>query len=118
MHAAWENVSGDWIVFVPCDNPHLPNNLVARLLETLARDPAPLVVVDDGERMQPLYLMMHRSMKEKLDEAIALQHLSVNRWVRENIYRTADFSDFPSKSFENMNSPEFYDVFDSSSKSG
>lgn len=109
MHAAWDWVTTDWVVFVPCDNPHLPEDLVKRMLQTVKSKTVGLAVVDDGERMQPLYLMMHRSMKEKLQAAIELRHLSVNRWVKENSYVSVDFSDVAECCFQNMNSIEFYD---------
>lgn len=103
MHAAWQYIETDWAVFVPCDNPNLPRDFVNRLLEAYQSQKNPLVVVDDGERIQPLYLLMHRSMQGLLSEAIAKNHLSVNRWVKENAYTTANFADCCPEAFQNMN---------------
>ena len=102
MQAAWGNVTTDWIVFVPCDNPSLPNHLIERLLQAYSRHPAPLVAVHDGQRVQPLYLLMHRSMASKLRQALEQSHLSVSRWIQENPHVLADFSD-QSQSFKNIN---------------
>ncbi|BCN92478.1 molybdenum cofactor guanylyltransferase [Thiomicrorhabdus immobilis] len=103
MHAAWQYIETDWAVFVPCDNPNLPHDFVNRLLEAYQSQNNPLVVVDDGERIQPLYLLMHRSMQDSLSEAIAKNHLSVNRWVKENAHTTANFADCCPEAFQNMN---------------
>ncbi len=102
MQAAWDNVASDWIVFVPCDNPSLPNHLIERLLQSYFIHPAPLVAVHDGKRVQPLYLLMHRSMKPALERALEQSHLSVSRWIQENSHVLADFSDQP-QFFQNIN---------------
>jgi len=109
MQAAWEHIDTEWAVFVPCDNPNLPDDFVQRMIQACEKTPASILAVNDGKRMQPLYLLMHRSMASKLDEAIQKRHLSVNRWVRENDYAEADFSNCCPEAFENMNTLEFYD---------
>ncbi len=103
MQAAWQNVASDWIVFMPCDNPALPDTLVERLMQAYIQRPAPLVVAHDGERIQPLYLLMHRCMAPILAQAIERSHLSVLRWIYENEHSVADFSAERFNCFENLN---------------
>jgi len=103
MHAAWKYLDTDWAVFVPCDNPSLPKDFVERLIDAYKHKPNPIVVVHDGERLQPLYMLLHRSMMNALSEAIAIGHLSVNRWVKENDFTQASFADCCPQSFKNMN---------------
>lgn len=110
MQAAWRSMATDWIVFVPCDNPYIPNDFVARLIEAYEKNPAPLVAVDDGTRIQPLYLLMHRSMLTHLDSTIAKRHLSVYRWLKEHSHSLADLSECCADAFTNMNNLEYYDV--------
>lgn len=109
MQAAWGRVDSEWIVFIPCDNPFIPDDFVMRLIKAYKNKPAPLIAVDDGSRIQPLYLLMHRSMLSHLDKAIAKQHLSVHRWLKENDHSLADLSECCANAFTNMNSLEFYD---------
>lgn len=109
MHAAWKYIESDWAVFVPCDNPNIPNNFVDRLVSAYQEQPNPIVAVNDGERLQPLYLMMHRSMVQSLGKAIDIGHLSVNRWVKENAYTQANFADCCPNAFKNMNTLESFD---------
>jgi len=109
MHAAWQYIESDWVVFVPCDNPNIPNDFVDRLISAYQKHPNPIVVVNDGERLQPLYLMMHRSMMQSLGKAIEIGHLSVNRWVKENAFTQANFADCCPHAFKNMNTLESFD---------
>ena len=109
MHAAWQHVTHEWVLFVPCDNPNLPSNFVEQMLKVHSQSPAPLVVANDGSRMQPLYLLMHRTMSSSLEKAIEKNHLSVHRWVKENEFIEADFSKANANIFENMNTLQYYD---------
>lgn len=102
MRSAWETLTSDWIVFVPCDNPCLPKNLMVRFREVYQQTPAPILVVDDGQRLQPLYCLMHRSQYAALQEAVQKGHLSVRRWVLERPHQRVDFSDV-GESFSNLN---------------
>mgnify|MGYP000060702172 FL=1 len=70
------------------------------------------MVVNGGERLQPLYIMMHRSMASSLSQAIAKGHLSVNRWVKENDFTEASFADCSPKGFENMNTLASFDILE------
>jgi len=106
MHAAWHWLDSDWIVFVPCDNPNLPEDLAMRLIKAYQQKPAPLVAVFDGKRIQPLYLLMHRCMEKSLEKAIEKSHLSVYRWIEENSHSLADFSDSSAEAFHNLNTLE------------
>lgn len=102
MASAWECVPDDWILFVPCDNPFLPENLLDRMLKVYKEMPKPLLVVHDGVRMQPLYCLMHRSLQPNLQKAVSLEHLSVRKWIYENEHLEVDFSDLTG-SFQNFN---------------
>lgn len=110
MHAAWQHLDSEWAVFLPCDNPNLPSDFVERLLQVQQQTMKPIVVVNDGTRMQPLYLLMHRSMAESLQQAIEIRHLSVNRWVRENDYVEANFADCCPQAFQNLNTLQGFDI--------
>jgi len=109
MHALWQHIESDWAVFVPCDNPSLPNDFVARLVSVQQQTHKPIVVVNDGERMQPLYLLMHRSMESSLQAVIEKRHLSVHRWVKENDYAEASFADCYPETFKNLNTLQCFD---------
>jgi len=103
MQSAWSTVSTDWVVFIPCDNPWVSSELVSYLISAYQQQPAPLVVAFDGERIQPLYLLMHRSQAPKLLNAIEQSHLSVHRWIKSQVYTCADCSVLGKQVFKNLN---------------
>lgn len=103
MNSAWQATEADWLVFVPCDNPFFPEDLVEKLCQKQAETGLPLVVAHDGERMQPLYCLMSRTLHPSLGAAIAQGHLSVWRWITENAYAEADFSQAGPAAFQNLN---------------
>jgi len=103
MASAFDFCETEWVWFVPCDNPDIPTNLLSKLLEAHHANPAQLVVAFDGERIQPLYCLLHRSLQVPLQEAIEKGHLSVIRWIKERPHALADFSAEPHSCFANMN---------------
>lgn len=109
MHSAWQHLDNEWLIFLPCDNPNLPSDFVERLIKVQQQTMKPIVVVNDGTRMQPLYLLMHCSMAASLQKAIEKRHLSVNRWVKENDFVEANFAECCPQAFQNLNSLDGFD---------
>lgn len=101
MRSAWHQIKSDWILFVPGDNPMLPQDLLKKLWAAKQSDKF-LYVAHDGERVQPLYSLMHRSLLPSLQTAVEKGHLSVKRWIEEQPHRQVDFSEQPER-FKNMN---------------
>lgn len=106
MQAAWQYCKKDWLLFVPCDNPHIAPDLLQRLIEAYQQQPNELVVAYDGKRIQPLYLLMHRNKLTALTDALDKEHLSVKRWILEQSHTEADFADVAEQVFQNLNSLE------------
>jgi molybdopterin-guanine dinucleotide biosynthesis protein A len=68
MLAALEQARSDWFVFVPCDAPHLPLDLVARLAQAGAgQSPA---VARCGGRLQPVFCLLPRTLAPALRSAL------------------------------------------------
>ena len=66
-----ERCETPWLATVPCDTPHFPEDLVARLaqaaLEADAEIAMPLVVEDDGRpRAQPVFCLLRSALLESL----------------------------------------------------
>lgn len=61
--------SHEWVLTVPCDMPHLPVDLAARLLA--ARADASVVVAEDELHAHPAVMLIHTSLADKL--AVYLQ---------------------------------------------
>ncbi len=94
-----------WVLFVPCDMPLLPTDLVARLWQAAEQKQRPLAVVHDGQRLQPVVVLLHRSLLASLQDALAKGRLKVGSWVMQQGPAVVDYSDQPG-AFINLNRPE------------
>jgi len=54
------------LVTVPCDSPFLPADLVARLAADRNRDDADVALVRAGQRLQPVFALVHARVQSRL----------------------------------------------------
>jgi molybdenum cofactor guanylyltransferase len=97
----------DYVLTLPCDGPHILPDLAGRLASALNGAGADIAVAHDGERLQPVYALMHRDVLPSLQRALAAGERKIDRWYPLNEWVTADFSDCPQQ-FRNFNTPEEY----------
>jgi len=102
--AGLHHVRGD-IVVVPCDALSLPPDLVVRLRQALAKEMAEVSIAHDGERLQPLYALLKRTLNVSLEQHLRQGRYKVEDWMREQRFAIADFSDAP-QGFCNLNTAE------------
>jgi molybdenum cofactor guanylyltransferase len=110
--AGLQHVRSD-IVVVPCDALSLPPDLVVRLRQALAQDKADVSIAHDGERLQPLYALLKRTLNVSLEQHLRQGRYKVEDWMREQRFAIADFSDAP-QGFCNLNTVEDLQAFESS----
>lgn len=94
----------DWVLFVPCDGPHLPPDLAQRLLDMAEAEQADIAVATDGKRMQPVVALIRRSLESSLAETLAQGERKIDRWYAKHRTIEVDFSDHPD-AFANINRP-------------
>ncbi len=94
-----------WLLFVPCDTPALPADLLARLAAAAAREGLPVAVAHDGERQQSLCLLVHRDLQAALADFAARGGRAIHRWLATTPHAVADFADTPA-AFINLNTPD------------
>ena len=95
----------DFLVVVSCDTPHLPNDLVSRLIAPLAgstNDSPEISYVHDGVRAQYLCAAMRRDCLTSVTHYLNEGHRAVRDWYKTRHAVTVDFSDCES-SFRNYN---------------
>ncbi|MCB1775122.1 MAG: molybdenum cofactor guanylyltransferase [Gammaproteobacteria bacterium] len=105
--AGLERTTTDYVLTLPCDGPHIVPDLVERLASAVNEAGADIAVAHDGERLQPVYALMHRDVLPSLRQALAAGERKIDRWYPLNTWVTADFSDCPQQ-FSNFNTPEEY----------
>ncbi len=93
------------IVTLPCDGPLLPGDLVERLLFALNDNKADIAVAHDGERMQPVYSLIPKSLIASLNTFLGSGERKIDLWYKQHRIALADFSDCP-QTFRNVNTTE------------
>lgn len=82
-----------YLLTAPCDSPLLPADLAARLSAALQRDRARIAVAHDGERQQPVFLLLERSLGPDLQDYLASGGRKIDQWFARHALAEADLSD-------------------------
>lgn len=93
-----------WIVVVPCDSPLICGDLVQRLYGALANEGSQIAVAHDGQRLQPVFAMLHRDLLADLVGYLDGGGRKIDHWYERHGYASADFSD-AIDTFSNVNAP-------------
>ena len=100
--AAMQSVTTNYIVCVPCDGPMLSDKLVQRLYSQLQMENTDIAVAHDGNRMQPVYVLISTHLKTSLQEYLQSGERKIDRWYANHKISIVDFSDIP-ETFININ---------------
>ena len=93
----------DWVLFVPCDGPALPRDLMARFRAAMTPQ-SELVVAHDGQHLQPVVALLHRALLPSLQLALAEVERKTGAWFARHRMAVVNFADQPD-AFINLNSP-------------
>ena len=105
MASAMQIVDTDYMLSLPCDSPHVPNDLAQRLFKKLDAAHAEISVAHNGERLQPVFCLLKTSLLDSMLNYLNSGERKIDRWFTQHEMVTADFSDKP-ETFINVNSPE------------
>ena len=100
---ALERSETDFVLFVPCDSPFFPDNLLEKLKSAVDFHGVSITYVHDGEREHPTFCLMARSLKEKLAAYLAAGDRRMLQFMRQNGAVSVDFSENKA-AFTNINS--------------
>jgi molybdopterin-guanine dinucleotide biosynthesis protein A len=111
MLAGFGRCQTPWLLCVPCDAPFFPLDLAARLAGAAGVGPGQSRMAvawaqrGDGEaaQPQPVFCLMHCSLRERLREFLAGGGRRAGEWARQAGAARVDFDD---KGFRNLNTPE------------
>lgn len=105
MASGMDATATSFIVTAPCDSPIIPDNLVEILYRALQENRADISVAHDGERMQPVFALLRRSLLASLLDYLNEGGRKIDTWFGQQPLALADFSDSPD-TFLNLNTPE------------
>lgn len=99
QHAMTEHV-----LFVPCDSPFIPAQLVPRLYQAMQQQQALISTVILDGRLQPVFALIQRSLLPDLLAFLQTGQRKVEIWYRQHSLASVDFSD-QAEYFINLNNP-------------
>lgn len=99
---ALERSDTDFVLFVPCDSPFFPQNLLAKLKSAVIFNGVSIAYAHDGEREHPTFCLIARSLKDKLAAYLASGERRMLYFMRENGAVGVDFSE-NKQAFANIN---------------
>ena len=103
--AGLEHCATPYLATVPCDSPHFPEDLVARLAERLDADGAEIAIAatrEDGElRLQPVFCLMSATVIESLVRFTASGQRKIDAWTATLRHVAVEFDD--ARAFVNAN---------------
>ena len=102
--AALAEADTPWLVSVPCDSPLIPLDLVERLHDRVVRGGAMAGAAHDGQRLQPVFTLVHRDLLTDLVSYLQGGERKIDRWLERHSFRSVDFTD-RREMFLNVNTP-------------
>ena len=95
--AGIERCETPYMVVVPCDSPHFPDDLVARLSEALVREGADIAMaatLEDGAmRRQPVFSLMRIDLLESLVDFLHGGQRKIDLWTSRHRCVEVPFAD-------------------------
>lgn len=100
--AAMQTLAADWLLVAPCDTPHLPADLAARLLSAAQRAKVPLAVAADDARTHHTCFIVRTDQRDGLAAFLARGERAVRHWQAGLASVTVHFD---AACFANFNQP-------------
>ena len=101
--AALQAMSADWLLVAPCDTPHLPSDLTARLLAAAQQQNLPLAVAADATRVHHSCFIVRTEQRDNLAAFLARGERAVRHWQAGRASTTVMFD---AACFANFNQPQ------------
>jgi len=107
--AGLEHCHTPWLLTVPCDTPHFPTDLAARLAEAAHAADAEVAMAatrdaDGTLQRQPVFCLLRASLLESLVQFIQSGQRKVDRWTDQHRHVDVAFAD--AAAFDNANTLE------------
>ena len=106
--AGLERCETPYLVTVPCDTPNFPEDLVARLADSLERQDAEIAMASttgpQGTQVQPVFCLMKASLMESLVRFTQSGQRKIDKWTAQHRCVEVPFAD--EAAFFNANTPD------------
>jgi molybdopterin-guanine dinucleotide biosynthesis protein A len=104
IFSSLQKIKTDWVQFVPCDAPNLPDNLIANLLKENKAKKTLIAVPETSDGLQSACLLCHSSTFNNLQDFFNLGGRKIEDWIRQLSFSIVRFHD--QSQFININTQE------------
>ena len=105
MYSGLIHTRTDWMITVPCDGPILATDYCKRMMEATSESARKIAVAYFQDRIQPVYVLLHRSLTDSLAACLHSGERKIDQWYQQHDFFRVDFSD-NADMFENINTPD------------
>ena len=105
MLTALRQATTDYVLFVPCDCPYLPLNLIEKLKSAVENQAVLAAYAHDGERDHPTFCLLSCQLLTALEDYLARGERRILFFMREQGAAKVDFSE-QKAAFRNFNTLE------------
>lgn len=102
MLTALRQAKTDFVLFVPCDCPYLPLNLLDKLKSAVKKKAVLCAYANDGERDHPTFCLISCQLLTALEQYLARGERRIFTFLREQGAVSVDFSQ-QKEAFRNFN---------------
>jgi molybdopterin-guanine dinucleotide biosynthesis protein A len=104
--AGMKSARTPWMMVLPCDMPYLSTEMLKKLLPADQKDESiSLVIGHDGQRLQPLLMLVRTNLTSSLESYLGEGERRVEGWVSCHPHRVVDLSLWTDQ-LRNLNRPE------------
>jgi len=104
MAAAFSIIRHQWLLTAPCDGPYIAADYCVRMLAQAKKDCSKIAVATDGNRLQPVYALIHRDLIGSLNDFLQSDERKIDRWYQQHSFTQVAFAD--DEMFTNINTPQ------------
>lgn len=101
MQAGLSHSQSELCLFLPCDTPHLPNDLIARLHQQLVQHQAAIAIAK-SDQVHPVICLMRTDLLPSLRQALAAGERKVYQWQQQQPHCLVQFNK-QGRQFDNLN---------------
>ncbi|HTH93738.1 MAG TPA: molybdenum cofactor guanylyltransferase MobA [Rhodocyclaceae bacterium] len=95
----------DWVLTVPCDSPHFPDDLVRQFIAASEKNGCgDIFVASTPVQSHPVFMLVHKEVTHTLAAFIASGGRKLGGWQQQNGASSVEFTD--EAAFANLNTPE------------
>ena len=105
MLAGLASLETEWMITCPTDGPFVASDYVARMLEGVTEQKAQAALAYAENRLQPVYALLHHSLKESLESYLETQQRKIDSYFATLKCVHVDFSSC-TQMFFNVNSAD------------